>query len=200
MWGATSQIKACSVLIFRSHGRAKSTASTMALSRLIRVLSPNAVRGFIWSLPRGRSIFRVQRLSQFGDVGHNRVAHVAHVLDGTLGGIFVTVTAGVLDEDRYEAEVDAVAHRGVYSDLGGDPANHEGNQAAIAQCHAQRRTFESRHRDLVENRLVRSDLELGRKFKTGAAPEKPRFDGVGTIDALPCHRLTQLKHAREPIW
>jgi hypothetical protein len=55
------------------------------------------------------------------------------------------------------------------SDFGGNPADHEGNQATVAQCHAQRCTFESRHRDLVENGLVRSDPELGRKLKTGAA-------------------------------
>jgi hypothetical protein len=68
------------------------------------------------------------------------------------------------------------------------------------QSRSQRCTFESRHRDLVENGLVRSDPELGRKLKTGAAAEKPGFDGLGTVDALPCHRLTQLKQAREPRW
>src|SRR4029453_8788848 len=146
----------------------------------------------------GRSIFRVQRLSQFGDVGHNRVAHVADVLEGTLGGVSVTVPAGVLDEDRYEAEVAAVAYRGVYSDLGGDPADHEGNQATVAQRHAQRCTFESRHRDLVENRLVRSDPEFGRKLKTGAAPEKPGFDGFGTVDALCDDKADEIEHSRAP--
>jgi hypothetical protein len=39
-----------------------------------------------------------------------------------------------------------VAHRGVYADLGGYPADHEGNQTTVTERHSQGRTFESRHR------------------------------------------------------
>src|SRR5262249_612515 len=79
-------------------------------------------------------------------------------------------------------------------------ADHEGNHATVAQRDAQRCAFESRHRNLVENRLVRSDPELGRKLKTCAATQEPRFDGFGAINALPRHRLAQLKDARELRW
>src|SRR5262245_61767893 len=51
MCGATNQINACSVLMFWSHGRAKSMAKTTELSKLIRVLSLNAALGFIGCLP-----------------------------------------------------------------------------------------------------------------------------------------------------
>src|SRR5215813_12012328 len=95
---------------------------------------------------------------------------------------------------RDEAQVGAVAQRRVYSDLGGNPADHEGNHATVAQRHAQRCTFESRHRDLIENRLVRSDPELGRKLKTRATSQEPRFNGFWAVVVLPCHRLTQLRN------
>jgi hypothetical protein len=63
----------------------------------------------------GRSISRhwAQRLAQFPDVGHDGITHEAHVLYGTFGGSSMTVFASVLDDDRDEAKVSPVAHRGV---------------------------------------------------------------------------------------
>jgi hypothetical protein len=45
-----------------------------------------------------------------------------------------------------------------------------------------------------ENRLVRSDPELGRKLKTRATSQEPRFNGFWAVVVLPCHRLTQLRN------
>src|SRR5262245_59971799 len=53
--------------------------------------------------------------------------------------LFVAVPAGVLDDNRYEAQVSAMAHSGIYSNLGGDPANHERNQATVTERHSQGR-------------------------------------------------------------
>src|SRR5262245_12076585 len=112
----------------------------------------------------------------------------------------MTMPAGVVDDDRDEAQVSPLAHRGVYYDLSGYPADHEGNQTTVTERHSQRRTFESRHRNLVENRLVCSDPELRHKLKAWAASQEPRVDGFGAVNTLPCHRLAQLKQARQLRW
>src|SRR5580704_15591537 len=134
-----------------------------------------------------------QRLAQFLDAGHDGIAHVAHVLYGTFRRGFVGVSTGVLDDDGDQAKVSAVAYRRIYSDLGGYSADHERDQATVAQRHGERRAFESRHRDLVEDCLVIPDPEFGRQLEAGAAAQEPRFDGFGTVDLLPGHRLAQLK-------
>src|SRR6476659_8237105 len=104
-------------------------------------------------------------MTQFLDVGHEGIAHEAYVLNRTLSSTFVTVPAGVLDDNRYQAQVSAVAHSGIYSNFGGDPADHERNQATVTERHSQGCTFESRHRNLVENRFVRFDPQFRRKLK-----------------------------------
>jgi hypothetical protein len=107
---------------------------------------------------------------------------------------------GVLDDNRYKAQVSAVAHSGIYSNLGGDPANHERNQATVTERHSQGRTFESRHRNLIENRLVSPYANLRRKLKAWAASQEPWVDRFGVVNALPSHRLTELKHSGKLCW
>src|SRR5262249_28876395 len=53
---------------------------------------------------------QTENMTQFLDVGHEGIAHEAYVLNRTLSGTFVTVPAGVFDDNRYPAQVSAVAH------------------------------------------------------------------------------------------
>ena len=52
-----------------------------------------------------------KRFVQFQYIG-DCIAQLAHILDGTFGGGFVTVSASIFDDDRNKAQVSPMAHVG----------------------------------------------------------------------------------------
>lgn len=107
----------------------------------------------------------------------------------------MAAAAGIGQDNRNKAKIGAVANRRVDTDLRRYPADDETLQTAVAHGDRQRRAFERREGDLVENGFILANIKFRRKRKTGAVAQEPRFDIAGGCLALPGHHLLELKHA-----
>ncbi len=67
------------------------------------------------------------------------------------GGFRVTCAAGVADEDGYDAEIGGVTACGFDADFECDAREDEAADAAVAQGELERRAFEGRHCEVVED-------------------------------------------------
>ncbi len=91
----------------------------------------------------------------------------------------MAAAAGIGQDDGNEAKIGAVTNRRINADFRGDAADDETFETAVAHGDGQRRAFERREGDLVENGFVVANVEFRRKRKTGAVAQEPRFDIAG---------------------
>ena len=120
--------------------------------------------------------------------------------DGTGCRIAMTVAAGVFDDHGDVTEIGALAHGGFDADFHGDADDGEGEDAAIAQCHIQRRAFECRHAELVEYGFAGLRIHFWNQVESGRVAQKPGFDLFWRFHSLPGHRHAELRYAHQFLW
>src|SRR3977135_4747873 len=100
----------------------------------------------------------------------------------------MTETAGVFNNHWDVTKIRALTYRGFNADFHGDADDGKGVDAAIPQGNVQRRTFESRHSDLVEDGFARQGIHLRHQSESRRVSQEPRLDLVWGFQPLPSHR------------
>src|SRR5262245_7036212 len=129
-------------------------------------------------------------------IAQDRVAHEPDARQRALPCLRMTRTAGIRHNDRDVAEVGAMQNRWFDADLGGDPYDDEGVDAAVSKSDVQWRRLECGHRDLVEDDFARQRLEFRDELESRRSTKEPRLHFTDGLNSLPGHRHAQLEDPR----